>query len=200
MWRRVWRKSDGADFRRPNAKSLDSSASGKVTFGRNVLLERGLESQTVEFFARVAEGDADAATFVQHFAYLSRDGKIESHPGWSVGKTAAGGICVGIRDDAATFDGESIADGKWHHIAVTFKAQNYLTDTKVAVYVDYAPYGDAHMFENLVVPQGTQFANSSLEIGPVAGRIDEVRVSPGVLGVAEMMFSPLQSGLVSVFK
>ena len=190
---------DGARnlIRDSNEKSLEFSDGGYAIFPRNVLLENGMTEQTVEFFVKAGAGTAAAnATF----ARLCDAAAPSAGAGtvWSVGYgSTASSLAVKIGSETATFPVSGLDDGSWHHLAVTFAASGD-SDTTVTAYRDHQTLGSAQTVTGRI-RQG-DFETSSLALGEgYTGRIDELRISRGVLGVDEMIHAE-RTGLAVFFK
>ena len=200
-WTKVWRKGDTERvyLRNPNTGALSLPSSGVVSFGRNVLLERGMEAQTVELFVKVPPGGGEDQLVALYDKAVATAEDADSGVVWTVRKTAGGGVSVGVDPDGggtlktATFTGAKLNDGFWHHVAVTFEPQD--ADLRVAAYVDYAAAGAAQTLGDCGIRQGRTFATSCFVVGPYRGAVDEVRVSQGVLPLDEMMYTSLRNGL-----
>ena len=111
---------------------------------------------------------------------------------WSVGYSNAAGNLYVIKDvngeSQATFYPDntvSLADGKWHHIAVTF-APDGNGNTLCTFYKDYQQLGSQHTFNGEM--ECGDYGTSSMAAGSrYNGYIDEVRISKGVLTVDQML-------------
>ena len=202
--KRTWRRKDCVYFRNPNASSMHFPSSGLVAFGRNIMLERGTESQTVEFLSKSA-----SAAEEQIAAFYDKPEVTAADAGagivWTIKKKANGGLKVGIDPDGsgtvryADLGGHTLNDGEWHHVAVTFEPQN--GDMRVAAYVDYEAFGTPFTLTDCRIRQGADLSNPScFAIGPCQGYIDEVRVTPGVLDARSQMFTIIKQGLLTVFR
>ena len=184
-----------------------SSANDKrIFFDRNLLLEKDMSSMTVEFFMKGTKGaEVPWATFIRMYNNAT-GADTGGERLWSIGyagesvplNRVAGSLYVGIdngSDKNADWQlkypvpGVSIADGRWHHIAVTF-APDGNGNTVATVYKDYVPYGAAQTFSGAIFTydgEPIDLTNTRLAIGArYNGYIDEVRISKGVLTVAEM--------------
>ncbi|MBQ2632116.1 MAG: laminin G domain-containing protein [Kiritimatiellae bacterium] len=169
------------------------TASQRLFFGRNVLLERDMKSMTVEFFMKGTRNAAKGwATILRMYGNDTGSDSSPFRRLWSLGyKDAAGHIYVikDINDASQTSfypdDNVSLADGRWHHIAITF-APDGTGKTLCNVYKDYKPLGSQHTFNGEM--ECDDYGASSMAIGSrYNGYIDEVRVSKGVLSVDQML-------------
>ena len=192
-----------------NSQSIKfSGAEGKSTFGRNVLLEKEMESMTVEFFMKAPKGSATAwALIARMYSGLAMvDSMINMS--WSIGyRNADGDIYIGAvttekpNDSQTRYFGESVNDfddGRWHHVAVTFEPDGK-GDTRVSVYKDYELCGTPKMFDGTLkhvngVPVYCMAMGNKFN-----GWIDEFRISRGVLSVDEMMHA-VKRGTVVIFR
>ena len=176
-----------------SGESSPDTASQRLFFERNILLERDMKSMTVEFFMKGTKNEAKAwATILRMYG---NDNGSDSSPFrrlWSFGYSNAAGNVYVIKDingaSQTTFYPDntvSLADDKWHHIAITFKPDG-TGKTLCNVYKDYEPFGSQHTFNGEL--ECGDYGASSLAIGSrYNGYIDEVRVSKGVLTVDQML-------------
>jgi hypothetical protein len=192
-----------------NSQSIKfSGAEGKSTFGRNVLLEKEMESMTIEFFMKAPKGSATAwALIARMYSGLAMvDSMINMS--WSIGyRNADGDIYIGAvttekpNDSQTRYFGESVNDfddGRWHHVAVTFEPDGK-GDTRVSVYKDYELCGTPKTFDGTLkhvngVPGYCMAMGNKFN-----GWIDEFRISRGVLSVDEMMHA-VKRGTVVIFR
>jgi hypothetical protein len=192
-----------------NSQSIKfSGAEGKSTFGRNVLLEKEMESMTIEFFMKAPKGSAtEWALIARMYSGLAMvDSMINMS--WSIGyRNADGDIYIGAvttekpNDSQTRYFGESVNDfddGRWHHVAVTFEPDGK-GDTCVSVYKDYELCGTPKTFDGTLkhvngVPGYCMAMGNKFN-----GWIDEFRISKGVLSVDEMMHA-VKRGTVVIFR
>ena len=177
---------DGAAMQdvRDNRKSLRIDG-GKIGWTDLGLLRQ--PSFTVEFFAKLEHLDS-----VANLIRLSRSGAADGYPTWALFTFAEGTadqltVCAQDANElfyfpAHTF-GASIADGRWHHWALTFDGMSG-TNTVITLYRDYVSQGS----RTLTTPINYLDAVNTLSIGGtssnpchVRGNFDELRVSEGVL-------------------
>lgn len=201
----------GAIIRDSNVSSMKfSGGNNRIVFGRNVLLEREMDSMTIEFFVKNSGEPVPWA----YFARMLSNYNAKSTGGqrvWSVGyngtmknESVFGSIYVSIDNGPEQAQWQTkhinnevtIADGRWHHIAVTYEPDGDNTASKV--YVDYKQIGTAKYNGRMVL--GDSLLYSSLAIGnDFSGWIDELRISKGVLTVNEMMRA-VGPGTVVIFR
>ncbi|MBO5940320.1 MAG: LamG domain-containing protein [Kiritimatiellae bacterium] len=201
----------GAIIRDSNVSSMKfSGGNNRIVFGRNVLLEREMDSMTIEFFVKNSGEPVPWA----YFARMLSNYNAKSTGGqrvWSVGyngtmknESVFGSIYVSIDNGPEQAQWQTkhinnevtIADGRWHHIAVTYEPDGDNTASKV--YVDYKQIGTAKYNGRMVL--GDSLLYSSLAIGnDFSGWIDELRISKGVLTVNEMMRA-VKRGTVVIFR
>ena len=182
-------------------------------FGRNILLERDMESQTVEFFMKAPKDSA------REWAYMLRaysaplancqssasdsanilnwtigyGGATVANPTFRSGEVYVGAVTADFPTSSVTRnfndvegEGAKLDDGLWHHVAVTFEP-NDTTNTLVTFYKDYKRCGTPKNI-NGRMKQIVGVSESCLGMGcNFTGWIDEVRISKGVLTVNEML-------------
>ena len=186
-------------IRESNASSMcfsgatSDTASQRLFFERNILLERDMKSMTAEFFMKGTKNQANAwTTILRMYGNANASDSSPFRRLWSVGYSDVNGHIYVIMDynDAtqATYVPDntiSFADGRWHHIAVTFEPNgNGGTDCKL--YRDYKQLGTTKTFNGEL--QVGDYGTSSFAIGSrYNGYIDEVRISKGVLTVDQML-------------
>jgi hypothetical protein len=169
--------------------------------------------QTVEFFMRAEEGAFRAWSHLLHHGLGYAYGGVNV---WSVGYCSAGDDGISVRVDT-DLGGMAMgepgfnqvvyaknihpADGKWHHIAITF-ALHEKTNTLVRIYKDYAEVGSKVVDGRLKMPTTA----TSLNIGMAEnanyfyeGLLDEVRISKGVLPVEKFMRAVWVGGPTHLF-
>ena len=186
-----------------NTRSMKFSGNGRAFFDRNILLERDMESQTVEFFMK---GERGAATAWAYFARMYSNINGAENGGervWSIGYRNNNGAIYVCMDNASgnhlgyPDDSQSLADGRWHHIAMTFEPDGK-GDTIVKVYKDYRPFGQTLAFSGVRLTSGP-VGHSCVALGNgFNGYIDEFRVSKGVLDVSEMLHVQKPGMLITI--
>ena len=178
---------DGAAMQdvRDNRKSLRIEG-GKIGWTDLVLLRQ--PSFTVEFFAKLEHLDS-----VANLIRLTRGESPDGTPAWALFTFAAGTadqltICAQQgQGDPFYFPrhdfSASIADGRWHHWALTFDSTSG-TQTVITLYRDYVPL----CTRTLESPLNYLDTVNTLSIGGTGsnpahlrGNFDELRVSEGVL-------------------
>lgn len=176
-----------------SGEEASDTASQRLFFERNILLEKDMKSMTVEFFMKGTKNEAKAwSTILRMYGNATGSDNSPFRRLWSVGYSNAAGNLYVIKDvngiSQSTFYPDntvSFADGKWHHIAVTFEPDGN-GNTLCNVYKDYQQLGSQHTFNGEM--ECGDYGTSSFAIGSrYNGYIDEVRVSKGVLTVAEML-------------
>ena len=149
---------------------------------------------TLEFFAKVtgAGNDAQLVRLAPSSSpgnpsrwALSPDGTV------SIYCSTNGAYHSPDSKTAAADPALSIADGKWHHWAVTLATDYSTTNTTAKVYRDYEEVAGGS-FADSVIYFGT--VNHSLLLGysgtandGVVGQVDEIRFRPGVQPVSSFM-------------
>lgn len=171
---------------RANTRSLALNG-GTVTYGRNLMIE-GLANQTVEFFLRGTAADAGAGIL-----------RLADETGaavWAVETAANGAVCVRVGATEKTF-AVPLADGTWHHWALTFAAEGDSSAT-VTLWRDGAKVGTF-----AADSPGRAVTSSALVVGggsaAFTGHIDEIRITPRVLG-ADSLLRRSRTGLAFVIR
>ena len=176
-----------------SGEEASDTASQRLFFERNILLEKDMKSMTVEFFMKGTKNEAKAwSTILRMYGNATGSDSSPFRRLWSVGyENAAGSIYV-IKDinggTQVTFYPDNhnvkLADGRWHHVAVTFEPDG-TGKTLCKFYKDYQ-HIDSHTFNGEM--ECGDYGTSSLAVGSrYNGYLDEVRVSKGVLTVDEML-------------
>ena len=196
---------NGNILRASNTASMKFSgvASCRAFFDRNILLERDMQSQTVEFFMRSGGAPIEWAYFARMYSNLNGT-DTGGQRIWSIGyHDNNGALYISVDNDKGNQtlypdDNVSVADGRWHHIAVTFEHENG-GNTLCNVYKDHKKLGQTLTFNGKMI-LGDDLSYSCLGIGQkFNGWIDEFRISKGVLSVDEMMHA-VKRGTVVIFR
>lgn len=92
--------------------------------------------------------------------------------------------------------GVSVEDGKWHHVALSYE-----TDTKrVKLYVDYVLRVNSTTINPIVYTGGDILIGTGAGEFAFDGWIDEVRITPRLLGTNEFLHTLLPPGtLLNVY-
>ena len=176
-----------------SGEEASDTASQRLFFERNILLEKDMKSMTVEFFMRGTKNEAKAwSTILRMYGNATGSDNSPFRRLWSVGYSNAAGNLYVIKDVNGTSQSTfypsntvSLADGKWHHIAVTF-APNGNGGTLCNIYKDYQQLGSQHTFNGEM--ECGDYGTSSMAAGSrYNGYLDEVRISKGVLTVDQML-------------
>ena len=206
----------GNVIRSANLSSMQFSASGRVFFDRNILLEKEMTAQTVEFFMKGTNGSAKAWAYLVRLYSNTAGAENAGERMWTIGYSdAAGHLYVLIDNNGSTqptcyVDSDvRFADGRWHHVAVTFEPDGN-GNTRCKVYKDYAPVKLYHYAGSTKMPLNeTHTFSGPLEMADHGyscmalgnnynGWIDEVRISKGVLTVDQMMHVYKRGTVISV--
>ena len=181
---------------------------GTVQFPHNVLLDSiDMRTHTLEFYMKFDEIPAsDYMTLVRFNEGPSSGGDVVYGVRYRYGNdklslrvdtvsSAQKDAVPGHFNQGVEFSDSGLADGKWHHVALTFTPDETVTETyprgktTIAFYRDrkYISSGTARGILRTV--GGGEISATSLTVGStgLAGNIDEVRISQGVLSVDEMM-------------
>lgn len=183
----------GNELRDSNEYSLKiTNGKTALTWVRDLPLENH-DEVTVEFFARGtactkyrnvvalygSQGSDDTRTGCVIWAVQTANDDLRYRTSFATASTADGGYAM--TGTTVTEDGEAdpvACDGKWHHIAATFKKEG--TKTRETFYCDYKEICSKAAGNNL----RTNLVDSSLLIGGgITGWIDEIRISKGVLPI-----------------
>ena len=177
---------DGAAMQdvRDNKKSLRIDG-GKIGWKDLALLRQ--PSFTVEFFAKLEHLD-----YVANLIRLNREEIVDGTPAWALFTFANGTadqltICAQDTNElfyfpAYTF-GASIADGRWHHWALTFDGTSG-TNTVITLYLDYVSQGSRTLttpIDYLATVNTLSIGGTTTNPAHIRGNYDELRVSEGVL-------------------
>ena len=168
------------------------TASQRLFFERNLFLEKDMKSMTVEFFMKGTPGQAKAWTSIVRGYGNVTGADTEGERLWGVGYHQISGNIYVVMDSNGTTqplyypdDTVSLADGRWHHIAVTYEPDGN-GNTYCKVYKDYQQFGTNVTFIGEL--EVGDHGSSSFAIGSrYNGYIDEVRISKGVLSVDQML-------------
>ena len=169
------------------------TAAQKLFFERNILLEKDMKSMTVEFFMKGTKNAAKAwSTILRMYGNATGSDNTPYRRLWSIGYSDAAGHIYVIKDinggTQTTFypdNNVSLADGRWHHVAITF-APDGNGKTLCNFYKDYQQIGSQHTFNGEM--ECGDYGTSSFAAGSrYNGYLDEIRISKGVLSVDQMM-------------
>ena len=190
----VLRESNTSSMYFSGADTSPDTGSQRLFFARNLLLEKDMKSMTVEFFMKGTKNEAKAwSTILRMYGNATGSDNSPFRRLWSVGYKNTNGALYVIKDhnDLAPKylfypdDNVSLADGRWHHVAITFEPDGN-GGTLCKFYKDYQQLGSPFTFEGEM--ECGDYGTSSLAIGSrYNGYIDEVRVSKGVLSVDQML-------------
>ena len=183
-----------------------TAAETRLMFDRNILLEGDMTSMTVEFFMKGTKNAAVAWACLLRMYGNANGSDTGGERLWSIGyRNDAGAIYVLMDNGYATADRQlyypddnlSFADGRWHHIAVTFEP-NGSGNTLCKFYRDYKQIGTTKTYNGLM-KTGADFGYSCLGVGSkYNGYIDEVRISKGVLSVDQMLHVEKRGSLLLI--
>ena len=181
---------DGTVYAAENPAAL-ALAGGSVAFGRNLPLETA-EEYTVEFFLRMDSGSGASAQVL-------RLGNAQDCV-WSV---AVDPSCATLVLEASTEAKASQsltfapnAGTGWHHYALTFGRAG--ADTEVKLHLNGALVGVKTLEGRLVPSAGV----SELTVGSAAfrGKVDEVRVTEGILDASKFLACDPVKGLMMILR
>ena len=168
------------------------TASQRLFFERNILLEEDMKSMTLEFFMKGTPGQAKAwATIVRGYGNAN-GADTDGERLWGVGYHQTSGSLYVLMDNNGSSqplyypdDTVSFADGRWHHVAVTYEPDGN-GNTLCKFYRDYVQLGATKTFTG-ELECGDHDTSSVAIDSRYNGYIDEVRVSKGVLSVDQML-------------
>ena len=187
-----------------SGESSADTASQRLFFERNILLERDMKSMTVEFFMKGTKNEAKAwSTILRMYGNATGSDSSPFRRLWSFGYSNAAGNVYVIKDingsSQSTFypdNNVNLADGKWHHIAITFEPDGN-GNTLCNIYKDYQQLGSQHTFNGEL--ECGDYGTSSFAAGSrYNGYLDEVRISKGVLTVDQMMHAIKRGTVLSI--
>ena len=159
---------------------------------------------TVEFFMKGTPGQAKAWTTIVRMYSNANGADTDGERLWGVGYHQTSGSLYVLMDSNGSSqplyypdDNVSFADGRWHHIAVTYEPDGN-GNTLCKFYRDYVQLGATKTFTGEL--ECGDHGTSSFAIGSrYNGYIDEVRVSKGVLSVDQMLHA-LPRGTVIILR
>ena len=188
-------------------------------FGQSIVLDNALlhwqhnslleqRNLTVEFFAKINEM-TEERRFLD-FRRVLYDADTVARPVWQVtfrgnprrlitiSNTSADGSTDNRTEHWATLKEGDIADGKWHHWALTVLED--ASGVSLVLYRDYEEYGRTHANNAkwvMPTPRASEFY--LFADGGMKGAVSNLRVTPRVLAPSEFMHL-LPSGLMIIFK
>ena len=168
------------------------TATQRLLFERNILLERDMKAMTVEFFMKGTPDQAKAWTTIVRGYGNANGADTDGERLWGVGYHQTSGSLYVLMDNNGSSqplyypdDTVSFADGRWHHVAVTYEPDGN-GNTLCKFYRDYVQLGATKTFTGEL--ECGDHGTSSFAIGSrYNGYIDEVRISKGVLTVNQML-------------
>ena len=194
---------DGAAMQdlRDNKKSVRIDG-GRVAWTESIFLNK--PSFTVEFFAKL-----DGLDYCANLIRLTQGSSPDGTPVWALFTFANGtanSLTICAQDDTelhyfGNHDfASSIADGRWHHWALTFDGTSG-ENTVITLYRDYVSLGS----RTLSTPIRYRDTVNTLTIGGttatpahIHGNFDELRVSEGVLPTSAFLRAQPNSTMLIV--
>lgn len=163
---------------------------GKVQWQASELLKACADSLTVEFFLSAKSSENANWAGIVRTEYVA-DSKTWlpwniSYTQDSIGNDVACRVDTDTSYNTATKFANIPLDGKWHHVALQIWRWPGNTYTSFALYVDYKPRTSGDVPGWTVYPDGTSFG-FGLANTPFVGRIDEVRLTKGIVPVDDFM-------------
>jgi hypothetical protein len=177
-----------------STKALVLDGSNYLAFdSEGVLMTRDF---TAEFFAKVT-GTGNNAQFVR----LAVSTAVGNSSRWALAPNGTVSVLRSVNgtyiDKATTSQSVaanpalSIADGKWHHWAVTASADYAGTNTTVKVYRDYEEVAGGTFADSVIYfgkfEHSLLFGYSGTANGGMQAQFDEIRFRPGVQPVSSFM-------------
>ena len=197
---------NGEIIRATNSSSMKWSGSGNTFFARNILLERDMASQTVEFFMKGTNGSARAWAYMVRMYNTAAADDTQGNRIWSVGYgNGSGDIYVSmdttnIANQVKYFTGSNLDDGHWHHVALTFEPDG-TGNTTVKLYKDYVQFGSEQKVVGLfqtALDGGVPYSSMVVGSASYDGWIDEVRITKGILAVDQMLHVQRRGAVLSI--
>ena len=172
---------------------------GRVQWNDPELLKACVDALTIEFFLNATTNDNENWASIVRAGYLENS---TTYLPWNISYTFdTPGCDVSFRVDTPNHRNQFLAqasvplDGKWHHLAMQVWRT---TDgkTSFALHVDYEQRAEGTAYEWIVYPNGIHWG-FGLSGTPFVGRIDEVRLTKGVIPVDDFMrLRSLPKGLI----
>ena len=156
---------------------------GTVAYQGNGVFD--LDAATAEFFVKAAVGSAGDS--VVAFAATGA-----ANPVWRL--SADGAFVFNTASDSLSTS-LGIADGQWHHIAVTYAPTG--ADTAVNIYFDHSLAATQTLSGAPAFGNGAGFTLGSAGF---SGAIDELRLREGALGASDMLYATPPSATVILMK
>lgn len=162
---------------------------GKVQWQASELLKACADSLTVEFFVNAKGSENANWAGIVRAAY---EANSETWLPWNLSYTTdIFGSDVACRVDTGSSYNKVIRytsipfNGEWHHLALQVWREND-NSTSFVLYVDYKQGLSGSVGGNTIYPDGTYWG-FGLTGTPFVGRIDEVRLTKGVIPVDDFM-------------
>lgn len=156
---------------------------GTVAYQGNGVFD--LDAATAEFFVKAAAGSAGDS--VVAFAATGA-----ANPVWRL--SADGAFVFNTASDSLSTS-LGIADGQWHHIAVTYAPTG--ADTAVNIYFDHSLAATQTLSGAPAFGNGAGFTLGSAGF---SGAIDELCLREGALGASDMLYATPPSATVILMK
>ena len=176
---------------------------GRVQWEASELLRASADSLTVEFFLNAKANENENWAGIVRTDYTTNS---TVYLPWNISYAISGERDVACRVDTdSTLNGAILyakvpLDGQWHHLALQVWHQTVDRRTAFALYVDYELRLQVSAGGWTIYPDGTHFG-FGLAGTPFVGRIDEVRLTKGVIPVDDFLrLEKRRSGMTVIFK
>ena len=194
---------DGAAMQdvRENKKSVRIDG-GRAAWTESIFLNKS--SFTVEFFAKL-----DGLDYCANLLRLTQGSSPDGTPVWALftfADGAANSLTICAQDASelryfANYDfAASIADGRWHHWAITFDGTSG-TDTVITLYRDYTSLGSRTLSTPICYRDNVNtlcIGGTTVNPAHIHGNFDELRVSEGVLPTSAFLRAQPNSTMLIV--
>ena len=177
---------------------------GRVQWEASELLLASASSLTVEFFLNAKANENTSWASIVRTDYTGTNSTV--YLPWNISYVISGERDVACRVDTdSTLNGAILyakvpLDGQWHHLALQVWRQTAVYRTSFALYVDYELRAEGAVGGLTVYPAGTHFG-FGLSSTPFVGRIDEVRLTKGIIPVDDFLrLEKRRSGMTVIFK
>jgi hypothetical protein len=171
---------------------------GKVKWQASELLKACEDSLTVEFFVNAKGSENEIWAGIIRSAY---EAESKTWLPWNLSYTTDFGYDLFCRVDTETSWNRGLKyakvpfDGEWHHLALQIWREGDYS-TSFALYVDYKKQEDSGIVDGKTIyPDGTYWG-FGLADTPFIGRVDEVRLTKGVIPVDDFMRLRYPKGMI----
>ena len=163
---------------------------GRVQWSDSELLMASADSLTIEFFLSANAGENDNWASIVRADYTKNS---SVYLPWNISCAKDNPGCdAAFRVDTDSQFNKILKyvkiplDGKWHHLAMQVWRHTDANSTSFALYVDYERRTEGDVSGSTEYPTGTHWG-FGLSGTPFVGRIDEVRLTKGIIPVDDFM-------------